>query len=471
MTRSFSNLSAILFRISLLVTVASGASLQGMAQGSDIYGRGLRVTLDEKGEKYVRFLMWNQIWARSTANNPGTLENDVPTNHTWDIGARRLRFLAYAQISPRYLVLTHFGINNQSFVGGGASGSSGTGAYGQGKKPGLFFHDVWNEYAIVPVVDPSTQETNNYTLYLGGGLHYWWGISRMTSASTMNYLAIDAPIFNWPLIENSDQFARQFGFYAKGKLSKLWYQVNVNKPFATNQAPVAANVAVDHNTGKASYGGYFDWEFLEGESQLLPYRVGSYLGGKKVFNLGAGFYLNPEGTRSLDVNGNNVQHDIKLLSVDAFADIPFGDLGNKMAVTAYSVFYDYDFGPNYLRNIGIMNTGSVDPDFVGQRAMEGPGNARAMIGTGKIWYTQAGLMLPRFIPRSDTRLQPFAAYTFKKFDAHQEHGSFFDVGLNLLLDGHHAKVTGQYSSRPIFDESGYRFDRRGEFVLQLQIYL
>jgi hypothetical protein len=38
---------------------------------------------------------------------------------------------------------------------------------------------------------------------------------------------------------------------------------------------------------------------------------------------------------------------------------------NKMAVTAYSVLYDYDFGPNYLRNVGIMNIGSVDPNFTG----------------------------------------------------------------------------------------------------------
>jgi hypothetical protein len=34
-----------------------------------------------------------------------------------------------------------------------------------------------------------------------------------------------------------------------------------------------------------------------------------------------------------------------------------------MAVTGYSVLYDYDFGPNYLRNVGIMNIGSVDPNL------------------------------------------------------------------------------------------------------------
>jgi hypothetical protein len=57
---------------------------------------------------------------------------------------------------------------------------------------------------------------------------------------------------------------------------------------------------------------------------------------------------------------------------------------NKMAVTAYSVFYDYDFGPNYLRNVAIMNIGSVDPNFTGSRALAGPGNAQPTIGSGNI---------------------------------------------------------------------------------------
>jgi hypothetical protein len=51
--------------------------------------------------------------------------------------------------------------------------------------------------------------------------------------------------------------------------------------------------------------------------------------------------------------------------------LPVGKKENKMAVTAYSVFYDYDFGPNYLRNVAIMNIGSVDPNFTGSRALAG----------------------------------------------------------------------------------------------------
>jgi hypothetical protein len=64
-----------------------------------------------------------------------------------------------------------------------------------------------------------------------------------------------------------------------------------------------------------------------------------------------------------------------------------------MAVTAYSVLYDYDFGPNYLRNVGIMNIGSVDPNFTGVE-LAGAGNAQPTMGSGNIWYTQAGVLLP-----------------------------------------------------------------------------
>ena len=73
----------------------------------------------------------------------------------------------------------------------------------------------------------------------------------MTMASTLNFLTVDSPIFTWPLIDNSDQFARQMGMFAKGKYGKFEYRFSLNKPFATNLAPVdvtnpAARVAVDN---------------------------------------------------------------------------------------------------------------------------------------------------------------------------------------------------------------------------------
>jgi hypothetical protein len=441
-----------------------------LGQGSADYGSGLKLNLNQEGSKFVRFMFWNQIWARSIDNNPGTLVGGEPANNTFDIGARRVRTIIYAQISPRYLILTHLGVNNQTFINGGANGTSGTGANGAGKKPQMFYHDIWNEYALVPGINPVNGKVNKNTLYLGAGLHYWNGISRMTSASTLNFLMIDAPVFNWPNIDMSDQMIRQFGLYTKGTLGRLHYQLNINKPFSTNVTPVAGGPAVDNNgNSKASFGGYVDYQFFDQEACTLPFRVGTYLGSKKVLNVGAGFYNNNDGTKSLTIQGDLKKHDINIYAVDLFTDIPIGSKEKNMAVTAYSALYNYNYGPNYIRTTGIMNTGADDPAYTGLKAQEGPGNARYLLGTGKIWYTQAGLLLPKTISKK-VRIQPIAAYTLKDLEALSEKGSYYDLGTNFLIDAHHAKITLQYSSRPLYNNNKV-FDRAGEMQLQFQIYL
>jgi hypothetical protein len=176
----------------------------------------LTLKLNESGSKYVRFLMWHQMWATATQNNPGTTDvngNDIGGKWTGDVAIRRSRFLAYAQISPRFLILTHWGINNQSFINGGAGAGSNVtsaGASNSGKRAQLYIHDAWTEFAVKPV-----------KLHVGMGLHYWNGISRLSNNSTLNFMTMDAPIFNWQTIELTDQFARQFGVYAKGQLIAL----------------------------------------------------------------------------------------------------------------------------------------------------------------------------------------------------------------------------------------------------------
>ena len=446
-------------------------SLKGFSQGSTDYGAGLKFNLNEDGSKFMRVIAWNQIWFRSAQMNPGTMIGGEPASTATDIGNRRLRFLAYAQVSKRYMILTHFGINNQTFINGGAAGTSGTGGYGAGKKPGLFFHDAWNEYAVV-----LPEKDKKFSFTLGAGLHYYMGLSRLTMASTLNFLTIDAPIFNWPLIENSDQFARQVGLFAKGKYGKLEYRMSYNKPYATNLVPtnvtVSDNAVAVDNSGntKWSKAGYFEYQFLDQEANVLPFKVGSYLGTKKVFNIGAGFYTAPDATKT-SVNSTINKHDIKLFSADVFLDMPIGKKENKMAVTAYSVLYDYDFGPNYLRNVGIMNIGSVDPNFTGSRAIAGAGNAQPTMGSGNIWYTQAGVLLPCKDAKPKIRIQPFGAVTYKKFDALEQSSTQFDVGSNFFLDGHHAKITAQYSTRPVYTSLTNRSGSLGDFIVQLQIYL
>jgi len=450
------------------------------AQGSEEYGSGLKININEDGSRFVRFIIWNQIWTRAVENNPGTMSNNTPEDWTLDIGIRRARFLAYAQISPRHMILTHFGINNQTFVNGGVPNGGVTGNGGDftsGKKTQLFFHDVWNEYAVIPTKNLSTGKNRNSTLYIGTGLHYWHGISRMSSASTLNFLAIDAPIFNWPTIEFSDQFARFFGVYAKGKLFKrIDYRFNISKPFslANNLPNTEVNRAVENNKGNNWLkAGYVNYQFFDIESNYLPFHVGTYVGTKKVFNIGMGFQNQPAGSQSWQINSSGdtalQSHDINLFGFDVFADLPFGGSKN-MALTAYSVLYLHNWGPNYVRNVGIMNVGADNPDFTGQRVDQGSGNARLLLGTGQIFYTQLGLLLPKKFLGIKDRLQPFAAYTLHNLDALQSNVNSFDLGFNYYLSGHHAKITFQYSARPQIIGGVQQSDFKSEFIVQTQLF-
>lgn len=460
-------------RNTLTATLLLGASCTAIAQTSNPdYGSGLKFTFGDQSQKYVRFLFWNQAWVRSVQNNPGTSVNGDPTSSFNDLCLRRVRMVAYTQLNSRYLILLHIGINNQTFNSGGATGTGGTGAYGLGKKPQVFVHEAYNEYTVFQAVDPVSKKKHKFSMAVGAGLHYFNGISRMTSSSTVNYLAIDAPVFNWPLIENTDQFGMQLGIYAKGRLGKIGYTLNVNKPYATVTAPTAGGPAVEYNgNSKAGLGGYFDYQFFEQESNTLAYRVGTYLGTKKVLNIGAGFYHNKDGIRTMNTDSSLHKGDINILSADVFADLPIGNKEKNQAITLYSVYYNNDFGRNYVRTTGIMNSGVKDDTYKGQVAYEGYGNSRILTGTGSIWYTQVGYLLPKGISKK-IRLQPFASYTYKNLNGLNEVGNYWDAGTNIMIDGHNSKLTLQYSNRPLYDSKTKTvFTNKGEILAQFQIML
>lgn len=424
----------------------------------------LTLKLNDDGSKYVRFITWHQFWLTHTANNPGTLDVEgKEVKNSTDFALRRSRFLIMAQISPRFLILTHWGINNQSFINGGSSAGSNVSSSGisnAGKRPQLYIHDAWTEFAVVPD-----------KLYLGTGLHYWNGISRLASQSTLNFMTLDAPIVNWATIEATDQFARQFGIYAKGQLGRFDYRIAANKPFANGLAPSAVtspNAVQVLNENWAALG-YFDWMFWDKETNKLPFFVGSHLGAKKVFNLGAGFYYHPNSTGSRTIEGTDTifnKHNTLLLGIDAFLDMPINkDKGTCLNV--YSGFYNYDYGPGYLRNIGILNLHTATNPTTASLA--GGGNAQPTLGTGIISYTQVGYALPKF--KNGNQIMPYVTTTFKKFERLNDPSVQFDLGLNYFVTGHNAKVTLQYATRPIYTPTGDLDGSKGEFILQTHIFL
>lgn len=420
------------------------------AQGFSEYSGGLKVKMNEEGTKYFRLITWHQVWLRYNQNNTGSTRAGAAQEATTDVGLRRSRFLMYSQLNDRFLILTHFGINNQNAVSGGYLGFDG-------KKPQIYMHDAWVEYTIF----------KKY-LNIGGGLHYWNGLSRMTNASTLNLMTFDAPILNWATIETTDQFARKLGIYAKGKLGKLAYQVAVNDPFETNVGGAIATDRANYNPQNPSkvFEGYFQYEFWDQEGQLLPYRVGSYLGTKKVFNLGAGFISNADAMWYTNPTGDTITTGMNLFAVDAFLDYP---LSNGSAITAYAAAYFNDYGPNHVRNIGILNPADGSNQSVGLR-----GNSFPVIGTGTSLYTQLGYMLPK--KRDDVIWQPYVSLIYNDFEGLQDSNgdqvaaTVFDLGLNCYLAGHHSKLTLNYRHRPDFTDID-AVEYRPELTFQAMIYL
>lgn len=461
-----------LLAVCLMVCLYSLAS----AQGSELYGSGMKFKLNEDGSKYMRFITWNQTWLRYTQNNEGSARQGVAQKETVDIGLRRTRFLFLSQISPKFLIVFHAGINNQTSYSGGYLGST------DAKKPQLFIHDVWCEYKIF--------DKPKFKLDFGAGLHYWNGVSRMSSASTLNFLAYDAPIFNWVNIEATDQFARYLGVYAKGKLGKIDYRFNVSEPFYTNTSKVISTTVANYSPYNVQklYAGYASYQFFDQESNVLPYTVGSYLGSKKVFNIGAGFSVNKDAMWMKKTNWTLADslhpaltdsvslYSQKLFAVDVFLDLPLNK-EKGTAITAYVVDYINDFGPNFVRSIGIMNPASGNASGAGVSAYRG--NALPLIGTGNTLYAQVGYLLAKEFS-SKFRLQPYAAYTHSDFEGFKNAAGekqtigILDVGANVLVEGHHAKITVNYRHRPDYSgiaKTGYTIGHKPELTIQFQVYL
>jgi hypothetical protein len=433
----------------------------------------LTLKLNEDGSKYVRFIMWHQFWMTATQNNPDTrnvkgqlIDGSEGAEGAWstDLALRRSRFLAYAQISPRAMILTHWGINNQSFIGGATApnGPNSTATVtNNGKKPQLFIHDAWTEF-----------EVKKDKLYLGAGLIYWNGISRLTSNSTLNFMTMDAPIFNWPTIEATDQFARQFGVYAKGQLGRLDYRLSLNKPFAFGSTPTAVaknGVATNVLNENWASAGYVNWMFWDKESNKLPFYVGSYLGAKKVFNVGLGFYNHKGASLYKSADGrDSTYQDHLAIGADVFLDMPI----NKAKGTALSVlatYYSCDFGSNYIRNVGILN---LHGSAATENSWAGAGNSQPTIGTGNIFYLQAGYQLPKL--KNGTAFMPYVTVTHKDFERLADPSTQFGLGLNYFVTGHNAKITLEYQTRPVYKLEGTDVklqEYRGELILQTHIFL
>ncbi|WP_229725492.1 hypothetical protein [Hymenobacter baengnokdamensis] len=391
-----------------------------------------------------------QVWARYNDSNPGTTVNGELASSTTDVGIRRARLVLSGQLTPRVYMFVQFGQNSFSYL--------------SPRKAGAFFHDITVDYAVV-----------KKALSLGAGLNGWNGPSRYANSSVSSLLTLDTPLFQETTNDVNDQQVRKLGVYAKGKLGKLDYRLAIGKPFVTQTAspapdPLGRNSTFSTLNPHAETHGYLMYQFLDQESDAAASNVGSYLGRKRVFNIGAGFVHQGNAMWHTTATGDTISQALNLLAADVFYDAPV-NAAKGTAVTAYGGYYHYDFGPGYLKNASAMNPANGVKSSVG--SFNGPGNSYPSLGTGHVLYAQAGYLLPRGLLGSYGTLQPYASTQYARYDRLADPMVLTNLGVNWLLYGNTSKLTFNYQNRPVFTAQHNgditATDRKGEYVLQYQV--
>ncbi|MCC5929850.1 MAG: hypothetical protein JJU28_11430 [Cyclobacteriaceae bacterium] len=378
--------------------------------------------LDGSGNKYVRFINWNQFLLTGQRNDNDRI-SITPS-------LRRVRFLNYAQINDRFMILTHFGVNNVPAEQMHPTGNS--------MEVKLFLHDAWSEYKVF----------GEY-LSIGTGLHYYNGLSRITGGGTINFMTYDNYRQAWSQLGLSDQFGRHLGVFAKGRIGKLNYRLSfddaisnsLDVPGFTGERNTTSYIGRKFFPDKASrlFQGYFDYQFLEQESNKLPFRAGSHLGVQKVFNIGFGFISHPNGVVHIDRDSIVHHQDVRHLAVDVFYDAPTPAGG---AINFYAVYYNFDYGTNYLY--------------------------RGIYGTGTSLYTHLGYMLPKFTDAAF--FMPYVSYSNRNFDAHLNLSNTMSAGINFFITGHHGKITLEYKSQQA-SFNDMRPSRDNQLIIQAMVFL
>jgi hypothetical protein len=425
---------------------------------SPIYAQDkeLKIFLNEAQTRYIKGTGLGQIWVRHTSFNPGSTVYGTSKENGFDVSLRRVRYQAFGQLTEKVFVYTQFGINSFGSL--------------SARKPGLFLHDVTGEYAVIPS-----------KLTIGAGLHGVNGTVRYASSSISTILGLDLPFIMESTNDISDQFVRKLGVYAKGQLGHLDYRFSVSNPFpiqtALNPVPTLPEGIINQayfstTAPELQYQGYVIWQFWDKESNQFPYMIGSYLGKKKVLALGYGFATQANAMEYRTTpQGKTILAASNQFGIDIFMDTPLNKTKGT-ALTAYVAFINYDFGPNYLRNGGAIN---VANGINAKGTANGPGNNFPLIGTGKVYYAQAGYLMRKDLLGDAGTLQPYAQLSISDYEKVANPFSVYDIGVNWLQAGHRSKLSLDYQSRPILAQGtseklikNTAEPRKGMLVIQYQ---
>ena len=439
-------------KIFLLIAICF--SVNAIAQSPSLrFKDGLKIYLNDDSTRYLQVTGLAQVWVRYNDNNPGSTIYGTPKKETFDVGLRRVRYQVMGQITKKIFFYTQFGINSFNSL--------------SARKPGLFLHDVTAEYKIFK---------NYFTL--GAGLNGWNGTCRYTSSGVSNILGMDLPTIEETTNDVSDQFVRKLGVYAKGQIGRLDYRFAAANPFPIQNSLTTVAAISGTNTAAFStkapemqYQGYVKWQFFDKESNQLAYSAGSYLGKKRVLNLGGGFTYQKNAMWYKNSNMDTISKPMQQFAIDVFFD-SYLNKEKQNGITVYAAFLNYDFGPNYIRNAAAMNTAN---GTIGTASFNGAGNNIPLVGTGQVLYAQASYLCKKDLFGKNGTIQPYISSSYASYQKLKDPVLIYDIGINWIIAGQNSKISVDYQSRPIFntdingDLHETKSARRGQVVLQYQI--
>jgi hypothetical protein len=433
----------------------------------------LKYSLNDDGTHWFQVTFLNQTWARYNQSNPGTKLDGEDAPETFDLGLRRTRIQMFGQITDRTFVYFQFGSNNvnaHSLLPGETN-----------RKVQAFFHDALCEYNVF--------KGKNW-MKLGGGLTITNGLSRFSQPSIGTIATLDVPVFLQATVDQTDEFSRKMSIYVRGQIGKWDYRFSLSDPYpianSGNPVTLKANSATFAGYGHhKQYQSYIMYQFFDKEGHNTPYMTGSYLGKKKVLNVGAGVMYQSKATWYQDstagVSRTNTAgipiptastkyNDMLLMGVEVFYESPL----NKEKGTALSLFggfFSMDYGKNYLRMNGLMNPVGAFGATNSNGSLNGAGNAYPMFGTGNHVYLQVAYLFKKDLLGDRGTIQPFATVDIANYQALNQPMQVFDAGFNWLINGHKSKISLDYQLRPVYGLDQKISSRASSVILQYQIFI
>lgn len=400
----------------------------------------IRIPINKEKDYYLKINGSIQAWARYTEMNPGSLVNDEQRTDLIDLSVRRyrLKFSGKAAEGLTYTLL--LGDNNVNYY-------------------------TRKEFQVKVLEAYVDYQLNDY-LGIGIGKQGYTGLSRYAAPSFSQSLGLDISFEAIPLVVVYDDILRRWGIYARGKFQNFDVRASLSRPTyipAEDITPLRDRATFADKIPLYQFSTYLKYQFFENESQLSPWSPGTYLGKKRVLNLGAGMLHQPETTWQL-TGDETVYNSFTSYAFDLFYEQP---LPANQAVTFYFSYHNHDLGKNFLRNIGINNpaSGGVPTNF-----LNGPGNSAPIVGSGNIFFAQAGYLWPIGI-NNKMKIQPYASTVYGVLELLDEPSVIYTSGFNFYIDRLNSKLSLGYENRPLFEEiatANLQTGRRGMFVFQYQ---